>query len=86
MQEVLDVWTRANVKCVEMESSMLFIFAATKGISAASILACDGNLHGAQKTEQEVESEKSGEQDPLLVEAIEKEIEATVNAIDRLYA
>ena len=84
-QEVLDVWTRANVKCVEMESSMLYIFASTRGINAASILACDGNLHGAQKGEQEDEAEASGEQDPLLVEAIEKEIEATVNAIDRIY-
>jgi hypothetical protein len=68
-----------------MESSLLYIFASTKGISAASILACDGNLHGAQKGEQEDESEASGEQDPLLVEAVEKEIEATVNAIDRIY-
>jgi len=85
MQEVLDVWTRANVKCVEMESSLLFIFAATRGLNAASILGCDGNLHGAQKVEQTDESEESGEQDPLLVEAIEKEIEATVNSIDRIY-
>ena len=85
MQDVLDLWTRANVKCVEMESSLLYVFAATKGLSAASILACDGNLHGAQKTEQTDESEESGEQNPLMVEAVEKEIEATVNAIDRLY-
>jgi uridine phosphorylase len=85
MQNVLDLWTRANVKCVEMESSLLYVFATTKGLSAASILACDGNLHGAQKTEQTDESEESGEQNPLLVEAVEKEIEATVNAIDRIY-
>ena len=85
LKDVLDLWTRANVKCVEMESSLLYVFAATKGLSAASILACDGNLHGAQKTEQTDESEESGEQNPLMVEAVEKEIEATVNAIDRLY-
>jgi len=85
MQDVLDLWTRANVKCVEMESSLLYIFATAKGLSAASILACDGNLHGAQKTEQTDEFEESGEQNPLMVEAVEKEIEATVNAIDRIY-
>ena len=82
----LDVWTRANVKCVEMESSLLFIFAQTRGLQAASILACDGNLHTGQKTEQSDEAEKSGEQDPLLVEAIDKEIEATVKAIDKMFA
>jgi len=73
------------VKCVEMESSFLFVFGTTQGIEAASILACDGNLHGAQKVEQTDESEESGEQDPLLVEAVEKEIEATISAIDRFY-
>ena len=81
----LDVWTRANVKCVEMESSLLFVFAQTRGLEAASIVACDGNLHTGQKAEQKDESEKSGEQNPLLIEAVEKEIEATVRAIDRLY-
>ena len=80
----LDLWTRANVKCVEMESSLLFTFAQTKGFQAAAILACDGNLHTGQKAEQSDESEKSGEQNPLLVEAIDKEIEATTNAIDRI--
>ncbi|MHA1902792.1 MAG: nucleoside phosphorylase [Candidatus Thorarchaeota archaeon] len=81
----LDLWTRAKVKCVEMESSMVFVFAQTRGLQAASILAADGNLHGEQKLEQAVETEQSGEQDPLLVEAIEKEIQATVKAIDKLY-
>ncbi|NHI84059.1 MAG: nucleoside phosphorylase [Candidatus Thorarchaeota archaeon] len=80
----LDMWTRANVKCVEMESSLLFVFASTRGIDAASILGCDGNLHGTQKGEQEDVSEESGEQNPLLIEAIEKEIIATTSAIDRL--
>ncbi len=81
----LDMWTKAQVKCVEMESSFLFVFASTRGIDAASILACDGNLHGAQKSEQTDESEESGEQDPLLVEAVDREIQATVRAIDRIY-
>ncbi|MHA1881487.1 MAG: nucleoside phosphorylase [Candidatus Thorarchaeota archaeon] len=81
----LDLWTRANVKCVEMESSLLFIFAQTRGLQAASILACDGNLHTGQKVEQNDESEKTGEQDPLLIEAIDKEIEATVAAIDKMF-
>ena len=81
----LDVWTRANVKCVEMEASLLFVFAQTKGLQAAAICASDGNLHTGQKVEQTDESEKSGEQDPLLIEAVEKEIEATVKAIDKLH-
>ncbi|MFX0108153.1 MAG: nucleoside phosphorylase [Candidatus Hodarchaeota archaeon] len=80
----LEMWTRAKVKCVEMESSLLYVFATTRGIEAASILACDGNLHGAQKVEQKDESEETGEQNPLLIEAIAKETEATVNAIDKL--
>jgi uridine phosphorylase len=80
----LDLWTRAKVKCVEMESSLVFTFAQTRGLDAASILSCDGNLHGAQKGEQEVEDEKSGEQDPLLVEAIGKTIKATASSIDKL--
>ena len=81
---MLDIWTRANVKCVEMESSFLFIFAQTRGLEAATIVACDGNLHTGQKVEQSDESEKTGEQDPLMVEAVEKEILATVSAIDKL--
>ncbi|MGQ4912091.1 MAG: nucleoside phosphorylase [Candidatus Thorarchaeota archaeon] len=80
----LDLWTRARVKCVEMESSLVFTFAQTRGLDAASILSSDGNLHGAQKGEQKTEDEKSGEQDPLLVEAIEKTILATASAIDRM--
>lgn len=82
----LDLWTKSHVKCVEMESSFLFIFATTKGLDAATICACDGNLHTGQKVEQSDESEESGEQDPLLIEAVEKEIEATVRTIDRLFA
>ncbi|MFX1565896.1 MAG: nucleoside phosphorylase [Promethearchaeota archaeon] len=84
--DILGRWTRAQVQCVEMESSLLFIFAQTRGLQAGSILACDGNLHGAQKGEQTDETEKSGEQDPLLVEAIAKEIEAAIKAVDELYA
>ncbi|MFW9847810.1 MAG: nucleoside phosphorylase [Candidatus Thorarchaeota archaeon] len=80
----LDVWTRASVKCVEMEASLLFVFAQTKGLEAAAICASDGNLHTGQKAEQKDDSEKSGEQNPLLVEAVEKEIEATVKSIDKL--
>ena len=68
-----------------MESSLLFTFAQTRGLDAASILSCDGNLHGgAQKAEQSSEDEKTGEQDPLLVEAIAKSLEALVMAVDRL--
>jgi uridine phosphorylase len=81
----LDIWTRARVKCVEMESSLLFTFAQTRGLEAATIVAGDGNLHTGQKGEQKDEAEKSGEQDPLLVEAIDKEIQATIRAIDRIF-
>ncbi|MGY5880929.1 MAG: nucleoside phosphorylase [Candidatus Thorarchaeota archaeon] len=81
----LDLWTRAKVKCVEMESSLVFTFAQTRGLDAASILSCDGNLHGAQKGEQKDESEETGEQDPLIIEAIEKTILASANAIDHIY-
>ncbi len=80
----LDLWTRARVKCVEMESSLVFTFAQTRGLHAASILSCDGNLHGAQKGEQKDETEQTGEQDPLIIEAIEKTVLATVAAIDKL--
>ncbi|MBE0525704.1 MAG: hypothetical protein IH631_02095, partial [Candidatus Thorarchaeota archaeon] len=48
-------------------------------------LSCDGNLHGAQKGEQKDESEQTGEQDPLIIEAIEKTIQATASAIDYIY-
>lgn len=80
----LDIWTRARVKSVEMESSLLFTFAQTRGLDAAAILSCDGNLHGAQKTEQSTEDEKTGEQNPLLVEAIAKSLDALVMAVDKL--
>jgi uridine phosphorylase len=80
----LDMWTRANVKCVEMESSLVFTFAQTRGLEAASILSCDGNLHGQQKGEQEDEDEETGEQDPLIIEAIGKTIRATAAAVDDL--
>lgn len=85
MYDKLDIWTRAKVKCVEMESSLVFTFAQTRGLDAASILSCDGNLHGAQKGEQKDESEQTGEQDPLIIEAIEKTILASANAIDLIY-
>ncbi len=80
----LDIWTKARVKCVEMESSLVYVFASTHGLEAASILSCDGNLHGGQKGEQDDESEETGEQNPLLIEAVEKSIQATVAAIDLL--
>jgi uridine phosphorylase len=80
----LDLWTRARVKSVEMEASLLFTFAQTRGLEAAAILSCDGNLHGAQKTEQAHEGEETGEQDPLLVEAIAKSLDALVMAIDKM--
>ncbi len=82
----LALWTRCRVKCIEMESSLLFVFAQTRGLHAASILAVDGNLHTDPKEEQKDDREKTGEQNPLLVEAIEKEVEATALAIDRLVA
>jgi len=85
MYDKLDIWTRAKVKCVEMESSLVFTFAQTRGLDAASILSCDGNLHGAQKGEQKHEGEQTGEQDPLIIEAIEKTILASANAIDLIY-
>lgn len=84
--DILGRWTRAQVQCVEMESSLLFVFAQSRGLQAGSILACDGNLHRDQKGEQADETEASGEQDPLLVEAISKEIEAAIKAVDELYA
>jgi uridine phosphorylase len=68
-----------------MESSLLFVFAQTHGLQAASILAVDGNLHKDPKEEQRDESQKTGEQSPLVLEAIEKETKATVRAIDRLF-
>ncbi len=80
----LDLWTRAKVKCVEMESSLVFTFAQTRGLDAASILSCDGNLHGAQKGEQKDETEQTGEQDPLIIEAIDKTVLAAIAAIDSL--
>ena len=82
----LDLWTRANVKCVEMESSLIFVFASTRGKQAASILTCDGNLHTGQKSEQSDEGEESGEQDPLFSEAVDKSIDATARAIDLIFA
>jgi uridine phosphorylase len=81
----LDLWTRAKVKCVEMESSLVFTFAQTHGLDAASILSCDGNLHGAQKGEQQDDAEQTGEQDPLIIEAIEKTVQATIASIDRVF-
>ena len=82
----LNVWTRCRVAGIEMESSLLFVFAESQGIRAGSILACDGNLHRDPKLEQKDEAEKSGEQNPLLVEAVDKEIEAAIRAVDRLYS
>lgn len=82
----LDMWTRIGVKCVEMESSLLFVFASTHGIEAASILAVDGNLHGEQKGEQEDESEQTGEQHPLLKDAVSRIIVATIETIDKIVA
>lgn len=84
-EDILRRWTRAQVQSVEMESSLLFVFAQTRGLQAGSILACDGNLHGNQKSEQADEMELSGEQNPLLVEAVQKEIEAAIKAVDILY-
>jgi uridine phosphorylase len=78
-------WTRLGVKCIEMESSLLFVFAQARGIRAGSILACDGNLHRDPKGEQ-AEAELSGEQNPLLKEAIETEIAATIRATDVLFS
>ena len=84
--DILGRWTRSKVQCVEMESSLLFVFAQTRGLDAGSILACDGNLHHDPKGEQKDDTEKTGEQHPLLAEAVDKEIEAAIRAVDQLYA
>ncbi len=83
--DILGQWTRNRVQCVEMESSLLFVFAQTRGLQAGSILACDGNLHSDQKGEQAEEGEETGEQNPLLIEAVSKEIEAAIKAVDQLF-
>ncbi len=80
----LALWTKLKVKCIEMESSLLFVFAHARGLKAGSILACDGNLYRDPKGEQE-ESEPSGEQNPQLKDALEKEIEAAIRAVDALF-
>lgn len=84
--DILGRWTQARVQCIEMESSLLFVFAQTRGFQAGSILACDGNLHSDPKGEQTDETEASGEQNPLLIEAVSKEIKAAVKAVDELFA
>ena len=77
-------WLDRQVKCVEMESSVIFTFAQVYGLHAGSILACDGNLQEDPKGEMETEETEAGELHPALKEAIKQEIEIAIDAVDQI--
>ncbi|MHA2100357.1 MAG: phosphorylase family protein [Candidatus Kariarchaeaceae archaeon] len=75
-------WVKYGATCVEMESSMMYRFCASKGYDAkaATILTSDGNLHedksiyvGDTKINQD-----------LFDQGVENSIKITLSAIDKL--
>lgn len=75
---------RINVLSIEMECSTLFTLASVRGKKAGAILAVDGNLvKGTGKAEFEP-GEISGELDPRVQNAIEKEIKIAIGAVKLL--
>jgi uridine phosphorylase len=79
--EYLKRWSKHNVLSVEMESSTIFTLAWAKKLKAGAILAVDGNpLMGIGKGEFEP-GEKSGELNPRVQNAINKEIQIAIEAI-----
>jgi len=79
--ENLKRWSKLGVLSVEMESSVIFTIAALKKLKAGSILAVDGNpLLGVGKGEFEP-SEKTGELDDRVQDAIKEETRIAIKAI-----
>jgi uridine phosphorylase len=77
----LKLWSKHNVLCVEMESSVMFTLAWVKKLRAGTILAVDGNpLLGVGKGEFEP-GERIGELDARVQNAIEKEAQIAIEAI-----
>lgn len=77
-------WLNRRVIAVEMELSLLFTFAQVYGLTAGSILACDGNLQVDPKGELETDETEAGELHPDLKKAIVLEIKVAINAVDCL--
>ena len=79
--ENLKRWSKFSVLSVEMESSVIFTIAALKKLKAGAILAVDGNpLLGVGKAEFEP-SERTGELDDRVQEAIKEESRIAIEAI-----
>ena len=77
----LKLWSKHNVLCVEMESSVIFTLAWVKKLRAGTILAVDGNpLLGVGKGEFEP-GERTGELDERVEDAIRKEAQIAIEAI-----
>jgi uridine phosphorylase len=80
----VEAWGRANVLSAEMECSIIFTLASLKGLRAGAILAVDGNLaRGIKKGEFEP-GERTGELDERVQRAIDREIEAAIEAVKNL--
>jgi len=74
-------WSRFNVLSVEMECSAIFTLAKLRKLEAGAILAVDSKpLMGRKKGEFEP-SEKTGELDDSVQEAIEEEIRISIEAM-----
>jgi uridine phosphorylase len=83
-KEDLGLWSRFNVLSVEMESSVIFTLASLKKLKAGAILAVDGNpLLGVGKGEFEP-SERTGELDGRVQEAIREESRIAIEAVKTL--
>jgi uridine phosphorylase len=82
--ENLRVWSRYNVRSVEMESSVIFTIANLKKLKAGTILAVDGNpLLGIGKGEFEL-GERTGELDQRVQNAIKREAQIAIKAVKLL--
>jgi uridine phosphorylase len=80
-QDFVRSYSEANVLSVEMEASVIFTLTNLKHLSGGAILAVDSNLVTGIKKGEFDAGEKTGELDPCVQEAIEDEIEISIEAV-----
>ncbi len=83
--EKVELYRKIGVLSVEMECSAIFTLASIKGLLSGAILAVDGNLIKGTKKSEFKPHEKKGEFDPIVRNAVLKEVKIALEAIRILH-
>lgn len=77
-------FSEANVLSIEMECSVIFTLAKSRGFRSGAILAVDGNIKKGIKKGEFEPGERTGELDDRVQKAIDDEIKIAIEAVKLL--